>query len=180
MTTITEDIITSYIVDLIALEHDLHRSLENHVPQTATTFGAPVLQTLRATCEAHLERLDVALAKKQRFADILVFGRPKGSFHLDAGRFTPSSPVSTGSLPRELHDDCMALALAKVGYLMLNAAAVAAGDDSLAVMAQSHHTAYEILEHALVRLLPAAVQREAPGCEPTRAIGMVTVAALPS
>lgn len=180
MAMISEDVTTSYLIDLIALEHELHQSLEGHVALRATAFGSPVLQTLRATCEAHLEKLDVALARKQRFVEMLVFGRPKGSFALDASRSTPNATEATDSLPRELHNDCMALALAKVGYLMLNAAAVAAGDDALAVMAQSHHTAYEILEHALVRLLPAAVQRDTQGYEPSRSIGMVTVSALPS
>ena len=154
----TTDAINRYITDMLALEEHIDKAVTGQIKALGDhpQVGAD-LHTVQRWVQQHiavlkqLTRLRGAATATDtvKRAGSSVLGRAAGAIDL----------LRNEGQPKNLRDDYAAFSLAAIGYVMLNATALALGDQEVADLANHHLRDYARGVIALHYIIPAVVVR---------------------
>jgi hypothetical protein len=155
--TKTQEVIASYITDMIALEEHMQKAFAGQLADLKTENLASVLRQLNDTSTSHSRALRaLADEREQGGQGIAEVVKKAASSVLGVGAAAIDF-VRSEKLPKNLRDDYTAVSLASVGYLMLHTTALALSDGEVARLAYSHLQGYATASMTLFNVIPEAV-----------------------
>lgn len=153
--------ITSYITDMLALEHHIEEALSGQISDLGDEEPDFVreLRTVHAKCEAHISALET-VAKGRNAGGQGIGGAIKKAASSVLGMGAAAVDfLRSEKLPKNLRDDYTALSLACIGYVMLHTTAKSLGDEPVAQLAQQHLENHAKCVMTIHNIIPPAVMR---------------------
>jgi len=157
MTPSTQDVVASYVTDMLALEEHMQKAFAGQVTDMKTSRLASLLRDMIATAEHHAKSLrELAERREQGGQGIAEVVKKAASSVLGIGAAAIDS-MRSEKLPKDLRDDYTAMSLATVGYSMLYTTAVSLKDIKVAQLAHKHLEHYAAATMKLFHVIPASV-----------------------
>lgn len=158
MTTEAKDLITSYITDMLALEHHLQKAIAGQLGALDEHSAfAHDLRDVHDTCANHVNSLN-QLADRRASKGQGLAGSVKNaaSSMLGVGAAFVDM-LRTEKLPKNLRDDYTAISLANAGYMMLYTTARSVEDVEVAELAHQHLANHSLSIGSITHMIPSAV-----------------------
>lgn len=153
----TQEAITSYVTDMLALEEHMEKAFAGQTVDPNGGRFASVVHELKTINQAHLEALrELAERRKEGGQGIAEAIKGAASSVLGFGA-AAIDMVRSEKLPKNLRDDYAAVSLASVGYLMLHTTAEAFRDTEVSQLALNHLRHYAKATMDLFHAVPNAV-----------------------
>lgn len=153
----TQDAVTSYVTDMLALEEHMQKAFAGQLADLKTGMLSSVLRELHNTSEMHSNALrELADAREQGGQGIAEVVKKAASSVLGVGA-AAIDLVRSEKLPKNLRDDYTAVSLATVGYVMLYTTATTLNDAEVARLALTHLQDYAKASMTLFHVIPQSV-----------------------
>lgn len=160
MATSSQEAITSYVTDMLALERHLEKALAG---QIADLDEAPdIVQHLRKihdTCEQHIAALQSLADRRETGGQGIAETVKKAASSLLGMGAAAVDFVRGEKLPKDLRDDYAAVSLACIGYVMLHTTGLALNDAEVADLAHRYLQDHAKSTMTLHNIVPIAVVR---------------------
>jgi hypothetical protein len=154
----TQEVIASYLTDMLALEEHMNRAFTGQLADMKGGRGAGLISQLKTTSEEHSRTLhDLADSRTRGGQGIAEVVKKAASSVLGMGAAAIDFVRSDEKVPKNLRDDYAAICLASVGYLMLHTTAVTLNDSKVADLAFAHLRDYAKASMTLFNIVPEAV-----------------------
>lgn len=156
----TQEAITSYITDVLALEKHLEKALEGQIAdQKDETSLVQELRHVHRTVEQHVAALETLSAEREATGQGVAKAVKKAASSVLGAGAAAIDFVRTEKLPKNLRDDYTALSLASISYVMLHTTALSLGDNEVADIALAHLQDHARHVMTLHNVIPGAVVR---------------------
>ncbi len=157
MSTSSREAVASYVTDMLALERHIAQAIAGQIEDLDEDAPHIVaeLRRVHATCEQHIDRLEVLANERTSAGQSLAEAVKKAASSMLGVGAAVVDFVRGETLPKNLRDDYTALSLASIGYVMLYTTALSLGDDKVGEIAHEHlqnHARSLIAVHNLVPL----------------------------
>jgi ferritin-like metal-binding protein YciE len=162
MTRTSTEAITSYVTDMLALEHHIDKALTGQIERLQHDEGgvSTMLRTFRGSIATHIAHLQGLVTQDDASAGAHVADILKSAVASVAGvGAAVIDAVRTETVPKDLRDDYAAFGLATVGYVMLHSVATSLGDTATATVAEMNLRDYARMTMELNDAVPGAVIR---------------------
>lgn len=156
----TQEAITSYITDVLALEKHLEKALEGQIADLKDeTSLVQELRHVHRTVEQHVAALETLSAEREATGQGVAKAVKKAASSVLGAGAAAIDFVRTEKLPKNLRDDYTALSLASISYVMLHTTALSLGDNEVADIALAHLQDHARHVMTLHNVIPGAVVR---------------------
>lgn len=154
----TTDAINSYITDMLSLEEHIHKAVKGQIEDlNGDAQVVAELETIQRGVQHHVE--DLKQLRETRGAATATDAIKRAGSSILGLAAGAIDLVRNEGLPKNLRDDYTAFSLAAIGYVMLNTASLALGDQEVADLANQHLRDYTKAVIGLHSIIPAAVVR---------------------
>lgn len=161
MSRTRDEVLDSYITDMLALEDHLEKALQGQIKALKDEHPDVVshLETIHEKTRLHIDTLNAlvesrgANSAKSGIAEAV---KRAGSTVAGLGAAVIDM-LRTEKLPKDLRDDYAAVSLAAIGYVMLLTTARSLDDASVADVAELHLRNYAGSVMTLTQIIPGAV-----------------------
>lgn len=153
----TQEVIASYLTDMLALEEHLQKAFTGQLADLKGGRFVSIIRELNTTSEEHAQALrDLAESRERGGQGIAEVVKKAASSVLGMGAAAIDF-VRSEKLPKNLRDDYAAICLATVGYLMLHTTAETLHDSKVADLAFAHLRDYAKASMTLFNVVPESV-----------------------
>ena len=157
MSSNTQDVVASYLTDMLALEAHMQKAFAGQLVDSKTGMFSSALRELNSTSEMHSRSLQLLADRREQtgqgFAEVV---KKAASSVLGVGA-AAIDLVRSEKLPKNLRDDYTVVSLAICGYLMLHTTATTLNDTEVAQVALTHLRDYTKASMSLFQIIPRSV-----------------------
>ncbi|MBP6774885.1 MAG: hypothetical protein KA154_17990 [Gemmatimonadaceae bacterium] len=157
MTQETQEVVASYITDMLALEEHLQKAFAGQLADLKDSPYASTLRDLTSTSEAHARALHALAERREQGGQGIAEVVKKAASSVLGMGAAALDFVRSEKTPKNLRDDYAAVSLANVGYLMLHTTAMTLHDAEAASLAHAHLRDYAKASMTLFHLIPGSV-----------------------
>jgi ferritin-like metal-binding protein YciE len=154
----TQETITSYVTDVLALETHLEQALKGQIADLkGETSLVTELRQVHRTVEQHIAALETLSVEREATGQGIAKVVKKAATSVLGAGAAAIDFVRSEKLPKNLRDDYTALSLASISYVMLHTTALSLGDQEVADLALAHLQDHARHVMTLHNVIPAVV-----------------------